>query len=240
MRLIIDKPGDAFHNMGVDEAIMKSGIPTLRLYQWSPPAISIGYFQSLEAEVKTEVCKKQGIDIVRRITGGGAVFHDKELTYSLVMPEKNMPSEIIKSYEMICALIVNALRDLKIKASFHPINDILVKNKKISGNAQTRKQGMLLQHGTILLDVDVDRMFSLLKVPDEKMRGKLIKVVKERVTSVHETNPCITIVEVQQAIIRQFEKKIGSITQDTLTPEEEKQALKSSEKFSSKDWLRLR
>lgn len=181
-------------NMAIDEAVLGevsrgASPPTLRLYGWNPPAISIGYFQSLEEEVDVAACARLGVDIVRRLTGGGAVLHEDEITYSIHVPEKNalLPQGILESYEKICGGVLKGLSKLGFQAAFVPLNDIvLMQNgapKKISGNAQTRKLGVILQHGTILLKVDVDKMFSLLRVPAEKLKGKLIENVKQRVTS---------------------------------------------------------
>jgi lipoate-protein ligase A len=181
---------DAFTNMAIDRAILEAhreGLvpPTLRVYGWTPPAISIGYFQGMNEEVDVQACHKQGVDCVRRITGGGAVFHDKELTYSVVVSESHpmIPHNILESYARICGALVRGLDGLGIQSSFVPINDIVVGSQKISGNAQTRKQGVVLQHGTILLDVDVEMMFTLLQVPNEKIKDKLISDVRQRVTS---------------------------------------------------------
>jgi len=229
MRLIIDKAKDAYTNMAIDEAIMKSKTPTFRLYQWNPSAVSIGYFQSLEAEVDVNACK--GIDIVRRITGGGAVYHDQELTYSIIIPETMTKSDIIKSYEQICGTVVNALKQLNIDAQFIPINDIISNGKKISGSAQTRKQGMVLQHGTILLGVDVDKMFSLLKVPDEKMKDKIIKTVKERVTSVD-----VDLENLKKALINSFQAEFETLDKGELTANECQSMAQLREKFKSSQW----
>ncbi len=181
---------NAFYNMGLDQAILEAVAaarvpPTLRFYGWQPPAISIGYFQGMEEEVDVAACRTHGVDTVRRITGGGAVFHQSEVTYSIVLPLDHPLADqtILASYSRLCQGIVAGLAKLGVSASFAPINDIVAGGRKISGNAQTRKLGCILQHGTILLDVDVDLMFTLLKVPSEKARGKVIADVKERVTS---------------------------------------------------------
>jgi lipoate-protein ligase A len=139
----------------------------------------------LHEEVDVRVCFERGIDVVRRITGGGAVFHAAELTYSLVVPQDHpvVAGDILDSYRSICAGIVAGCASLGVKAEFIPLNDIVSGGKKISGNAQTRKQGCVLQHGTVILAVDVDEMFVLLRVPSEKMKGKLIEDVKARVSS---------------------------------------------------------
>ncbi len=191
LRLIDSGPASSGPiNMGIDEAILGSvssrrSPPTLRLYRWAPPCVTVGYFQSLEAEVDIEACRSFGVDAVRRLTGGGAVFHDAEITYSLVVPlgHELAPADILESYRRICAGLVRGLALLGIEASFEPINDVAAGGKKVSGNAQTRRQGCLLQHGTVLLDLDPERMFSLLRVPAEKLKGRLIEDVKARVTS---------------------------------------------------------
>ncbi len=186
----------AVFNMGLDEALLRSvaqgeSHPTLRFYGWKPPAVSIGYFQGLHEEIDTDACAAQGVDIVRRITGGGAVFHHYEVTYSIVVPLAHplARENILDSYRLFLGGIIKGLATLGIPSEFSPINDISTGGKKISGNAQTRKLGCILQHGTILLDVEVDQMFSLLKVPLEKARGKLIADIKSRVTSVKHCLP---------------------------------------------------
>jgi lipoate---protein ligase len=189
-RVIDQTENDAFMNMAIDEAVGESvaagGMPTIRFYGWHPSAVSIGYFQSLESEVDTDRCKQAGVDVVRRRTGGGAVYHDTagEITYSVIGSESLFPKDIIASYRVICGWIMDSLHLLGIESEFKPINDIIVGGKKISGNAQTRRGGVLLQHGTILHSVDVGKMFSLLRVSDEKIRDKMISSVAERVTSV--------------------------------------------------------
>jgi lipoate-protein ligase A len=183
-------PAPGALNMGLDEAILRAvaageAPPTLRLYRWSPPCVTVGYFQSLAEELDLDACRAAGVDTVRRITGGGAVLHDAEITYSIVLPEGHplAPAGILDSYAILCKGIVEAARSLGVEASFAPINDVCSGGRKLSGNAQTRKLGCLLQHGTVLLEVEVERMFSLLRVPKEKLSGKLISDVKDRVTS---------------------------------------------------------
>lgn len=190
-RMITFQYFNAFTNMALDEAIMefvRKGIsqPTIRFYGWDPSTVSIGVFQGVRNEVNLDATKKAGVDVVRRLTGGGAVYHDRlgEVTYSLIAPLDMFPTNIIESYRLICDDIIFALKELGIDAVFSPINDILVKEQKISGNAQTRRNGILLQHGTILYSVDVEKMFSLLNVSDQKISDKLIKSVQKRVTSV--------------------------------------------------------
>jgi len=182
--------GSAAFNMGLDEAVLASvaagAPPTLRLYAWRPRAVSLGYFQGLEDEVDAERCAALGVDVVRRLTGGGAVYHADELTYSVVVPEGHPLAQgsILESYRALSAGVVAGLRRLGVEASFEPLNDICAGGKKLSGNAQTRRLGCVLQHGTVLLAVNPEEMFSVLRVPSEKLKGRLIEDVKARVGSV--------------------------------------------------------
>lgn len=246
MRLLTTGFNTAYWNMSIDEAILEMVAanktePTLRFYGWKPHAISIGYFQGIEEEVNIEACKNMGVDIVRRITGGGAVFHAEELTYSIVIPETHYLArhDILKSYESILQGVINGLDILGIKAQFAPINDIVVDTKKISGNAQTRKYGCILQHGTILLSVDPEIMFTLLKVPNEKLKGKLIADIKQRVTSVStQLGTSISFETVQTSFIQGFMSILEEpLHESPLTQEELARAQTLQEtKFGTKTW----
>lgn len=236
----------ASSNMAIDKAILIANStgqvpPTVRLYGWDPPAISIGYFQSLRDEIDIKTCERLGVGYVRRITGGGAVFHDKELTYSLVIPESHpeIPKNIMKSYGRICGAIIKGLGHLGIQSDYVPINDIVAGGKKISGNAQTRKVGAVLQHGTILMDVDVDKMFSVLKVPNEKIKDKLISDVKQRVTSLrHILDREVDFEEVASAIKRGFQEEFHVKFMEGTLSQNERSLAKEFEKecFSTVEW----
>ncbi len=240
---------DAFTNMAIDEAIMlamKKGKapPTLRIYRWKPSAVSVGAFQGLQDEVDVEFCKSKGIDFIRRITGGGAVYHDYngEVTYSIIMP-KGHPlalNDILDSYKLLCGGILRTLYHLGIKnAEFKPINDVIVGEKKVSGNAMTRRHGCILQHGTTLLDLNVNLMFTILKVPQEKISDKMISDVKERVTSIQEIlNREVHIDELREALKLGFSDALDIVlTPSKLSKEEQQTADKlAKEKYSAKAW----
>ncbi|WP_424356593.1 lipoate--protein ligase family protein [Methanocella sp. MCL-LM] len=183
----------AAENMAVDEAIAEGistglSMPTIRFYRWKPSAVTIGCFQCLQDEVNVAGCKEKGIDVVRRRTGGGAVYHDYagEITYSVIAPERYFPKDIKASYKEICGWIIDGLSAAGIKAEFRPINDVIVNGRKISGSAQTRRQGVLTQHGTILYSVDRDSMFSVLKPSEKKLTDKAATTFKDYVTSASE------------------------------------------------------
>lgn len=243
-RLIDSGVHNAYWNMAADEAILESvsaskSPPTLRFYAWKPPAVSIGYFQSLREEVDTDACFKNNVDIVRRMTGGGAVYHDKEFTYSYIAPEDTVPNNILKSYEMICGGLIEGLKSLGIRAQFAPLNDIVSEGRKIGGNAQTRRMDCVLQHGTMLLDLDVERMFTLLKVPSEKLRGKAISDVKQRVTSVKAILRKEVTYNIACLAFKNGFAKALKLTYDTsgLSDEEKTLAAKLAEtKYSTREW----
>jgi lipoate-protein ligase A len=245
-RLLITENNSAYTNMAMDRAELFSisegkAPPTVRFFTWNPPAISIGYFQSLNEEVNLVACKNLGVDYVRRITGGGAVYHDKELTYSIVIPESHsqIPKNIMQSYGRICGAIIKGLNQLDIQSKYVPINDIIANGKKISGNAQTRKLKTVLQHGTILLDVDVEEMFSLLIVPNEKIRDKMISDVKQRVTSLkHILGKDIGFKNISDAMKIGFEEEFNiELNEGTFTDEEIELTNKfEREFFSTKEW----
>jgi lipoate-protein ligase A len=176
-RLVWTGFSDAFTDMAIDEAILisrsRKTVPnTVRFYRWKPSAVSLGFSQQIEKEVEVDACKELGIDIVRRPTGGGAVFHDSdgELTYSVIADLGTIPSDLMSSYSHIGQGIVLACKELGLEAqlSFDETGrqcpNIIVSGKKISGGAQVRRGGTLLQHGTMLLDTNLELMTRVLKM----------------------------------------------------------------------------
>jgi len=239
---------DAYTNMATDEALARlvgAGVSenTIRLYRWKPSAVSIGYFQLLEEEVDVEACRSLGFDIVRRMTGGGAVYHDTngEITYSLIARQGHprIPGDIADSYATICGGIVAALNDLGVKADFKPINDIVVGDKKISGNAQTRRFGAIVQHGTVLMDADVRTMFKVLKVGLDKISDKAIKSAEERVTTIRrELGSEAGFEKVAEALKRGFSKTLDiELVEGRLNEEERKLRNQLREqKYATRRW----
>jgi lipoate-protein ligase A len=247
---LVDTPEGASGslNMGIDEALLGSvsrgeSPPTLRLYRWTPPCVTIGYFQSLEAEVDIEACRERGVDAVRRLTGGGAVFHDDEITYSLVIPLGHElalrdSGDVLASYRSICAGLVRGLAELGAEASFEPINDIAVGGRKVSGNAQTRRRGCLLQHGTVLLGLDSELMFTLLRIPAEKLKGRAAEA-RSRVASLSDIlGREIPYGEAAEALARGFELAWGAeLVRSGFSASELAEARRlAEERFSTREW----
>src|SRR3990172_8328587 len=215
-RLIRDGFNDGYYNMAVDEAIadaVEKGVspPTLRLYGWKSPTLSIGYSQSLENKIDTEYCRKNKIGIVLRPTGGRAVLHDKEVTYSLISPKNNplFPDNISGTYRVISETLLNGLSFLEIDAILSPKSqipnpksqipnpscfattsqyEITVDGKKLIGSAQRRFKNSFLQHGSIPLENHHDKLAHCLGFQEEYKSKKFVKLIKEKSISLNELN----------------------------------------------------
>jgi lipoate-protein ligase A len=183
-RYLDSGPASGADNMAVDEGLFREAVspgtlPVLRFYTWSPPAVSLGRFQDKERAVNAEACQQRGFDIVRRITGGRAVLHCNELTYSVIARTDSdlFPNEILGTYKVIAAGLLAGLSGLGITAEMVSRSgrhagmvksspqepacfsspswyEIMVKGRKIIGSAQRRVGGAFLQHGSILIGYD--------------------------------------------------------------------------------------
>jgi lipoate---protein ligase len=249
---------DAFMNMAIDEAILRSraaeAVPnTLRFYRWKPSAVSIGRFQNLEKEVNLENCKKLGVDVVRRLSGGGTVYHDGEgeVTYSVVAKTEEMGAkDITEVYSRIYAAISEALGMMGISTDYSPGDakncpNLTVNGKKISGSAQANKSGIVLQHGTLLLEVDLPRMFTVLRVPWANSCMQVVNVAKGKITSVqselgHALSPETAANAIAHgftvALNMQVVENVQSV-EGELTREERELAQKLyKERYATKEW----
>ena len=251
-RLLNLEVNDAFTNMAVDEAIVAARIEervpnTLRFYRWKPSAVSVGRFQDVFKEVDVENCRHHGVNIVRRITGGGTVFHDYEgeITYSVVAREKDFgTTDVVAAYNTICNGLIEAAKILGVKADFNPGDpkncpNITIQGKKISGSAQFHKSGVLLQHGTFLLDVDLEKMFTFLRISWAKTIKDVLCVAQEKLTSIkHETGVNVSIEEAYQTLVKGFEKTMKlELRAESLTENEKKLAHELREgKFLTDNW----
>jgi len=178
-RLIEDEPRTGPENMAIDEALLRSfdpaaSLPVLRLYGWRPPALSLGRFQRAAEVLDLDRCRAEGVPIVRRITGGGTIYHADEVTYAIICsPEQIPPASSIKdSFRVLTGFLIALYCDLGLEASYamdavspearlgertafcfagRESFDILVGGRKIGGNAQRRQKGIIFQHGSLPL-----------------------------------------------------------------------------------------
>lgn len=245
---------DGFWNMALDEAILRLAIEentpnTLRFYKWKPSTVSIGRNQSLSNEVDTQFALEKGFNVVRRITGGGAVYHDefREITYSFICPIKFLESlgaiKVIEQFEIITQGIIMGLRNLGLKPEKDVIHcpAILIDGKKFSGNAQVRKKGYVLQHGTILLDIDPELMYSVLKAPENVGKSRMVRSVRAKCIGIknflENYNENKLIISLKDG----FEKTLGIKLKDGIISVNEKELaeLLVKEKYSNLNWLNL-
>ncbi len=275
-RLIIDGYHTGFMNMAIDEAIMiahREGLvpPTIRFYQWSPPAVSLGYFQDLQKEIDVDVCQDMGIGIVRRPTGGKAVLHDKELTYSFIIRESHplVNDSILETYKKISGGMIRGLSYLGITAELVPLREkfksesfpkgekseihhsdfksicfsvpsqyeVQVEGKKIVGSAQVRKREIVLQHGSLLIELDRDKLFSVFNFPSVQIRERFN--TRFKATSLEEIlKKKINFSELSEILPRGFEEEFGvRLTEGKLTEQEEKISKELLEnKYSTYEW----
>lgn len=243
---------DAFMNMAIDEAVFRARIQnavpnTLRLYRWDPSAVSVGRFQKAENEVRLDDCRGSGVDVVRRITGGGTVYHDseKEVTYSVIVSTMDLQTEdIAEIYARIYAGLAEALKILGASADFcegdaKTCPNLTVRGRKISGSAQSHRRGVVLQHGTLLVDVDLERMFALLRVPWTKTCIEVVNVAKRRITSVRsEVGREVSVDEVSHALVQGFRRALNmELVEDKLTEYELELAENlCRRKYATEDW----
>ena len=251
-RLVKLETHDAYTNMAIDEAMLTARTRnlapnTIRFYRWNPSAVSIGKFQNIENEVQLDKCKKYGVDVVRRITGGGTVYHDAEgeITYSLIANKKDLKAENINAvYAKFYGGIAEALKILGINADFNEGNaktcpNLTVNGKKISGSAQSHKKGVVLQHGTLLVDVDLEEMFTFLRVPWAKACMEVVNVAKNKITSIKkELGKTVSVEEVNNALSEGFKKALNiQLLEGELTPYENEIAKKLyKEKYTTDEW----
>ncbi|MFW9946498.1 MAG: biotin/lipoate A/B protein ligase family protein [Candidatus Odinarchaeota archaeon] len=244
---------NGYWNMALDEAILNSVINkkshyTIRFYKWKPSTISIGLNQSFSAEVNLNVAKENGFNIVRRITGGGAVFHDEfgEITYSIVCSldflKKLNAKKVIEQFEIIETGIVNGLTCYGLKPEKGIIHcpAIFLNGKKFSGNAQVRKKGCLLQHGTILLEINPELMYSVLKAPYNISKSKMVKSVYSKCVGIRDQLQNYNEKDLLYSLKRGFESTLGIKLEEGKFIEYELNLARKlmMEKYSKENWLK--
>jgi lipoate-protein ligase A len=217
--------------MAMDEAILK-GDEGNTFFFWTPKkSIILGYFQKADIELNLAQCKDY--TITRRISGGGIAFSDdrcRQINYGVVgtIDNDRFPLDIIESYKQICGVLIDTLINYGLNAAFRPINDVTVDNKKISGNAQTRWEGKLLQNGTLLLDFDIEEMLRISNIPKEKFMDKKIASVREQ----------RDMEEIRNVMKRKFEERFNVRLKSGTLSEKEKELTRSLlPKYYSDEWV---
>jgi len=265
-RLIKTRPANGAWNMAVDEAILESvqagkSLATLRLFEWSPPCISLGYAQPF-SDIDEGQLTILGWDVVRRITGGRAILHTDELTYSVIGPvdEPRLEGGVLESYRRLSGALLNALANLGVKANAFPKlsntdhnnqeqkpvcfevpsnYEITVDGKKLIGSAQARKKAVVLQHGTLPLHGDITRIIDVLNYPNCNLQLEAKNRLLTRGTTVESLlNYRISWEQAATAMVRAFEGTLRLSFQETaLTPDElSRSRVLENEKYASPSW----
>jgi len=214
--------------------------PTLRIWEWKDPAVVIGSFQSLKNEVDLENAAKFGFDVVRRISGGGAMFMEAgtAITYSIYAPAELVQGmSFADSYAFLDEWAIVALKSLGIEASYQPLNDITSPKGKIGGAAQKRLgNGAVLHHVTMSYDMDGEKMVQVLRIGREKMSDKGTKSAAKRVDPLR-SQTGLSRAEIIERMEHTFTGLYGATASDITPQEIAKAEALVAEKFGTEDWL---
>lgn len=259
---------DPYYNMAMDEALLnfvsRGEIdPVIRFYTWNPATLSIGYFQRLKREIDIEKVKEKGYGLVRRQTGGRGVLHDKELTYSVIVPESHpkMPTTVTEAYRVISQGLLEGFKNLGFETYFavprskeereklkQPRSsvcfdapswyELVVEGRKIAGSAQTRQKGVILQHGSILQDIDVDELFDLFVFKHDRLKNKMKEAFVDKAVAINDiSEKHITLNEMEDAFKEGFKEGLQiEFKPLTLTDEQMNEVKELEEKFRSDEW----
>lgn len=258
-----------YYNMAMDEALLnfvsRGEIdPVIRFYTWNPATLSIGYFQRLQKEIDIDKVKEKGYGLVRRQTGGRGVLHDKELTYSVIVPEShpNMPSTVTEAYKIISQGLLEGFKNLGFETYFaiprskeerdklkQPRSsvcfdapswyELVVEGRKIAGSAQTRQKGVILQHGSILQDIDIDDLFDMFKFKNERLKAKMKENFVQKAVAINDiSNQHITLNEMENAFEAGFKKGLNiEFKPLELTEKQIEEVQELEEKYRSEAWM---
>ncbi len=251
--------------MALDEALLLAAseegfTPTLRFFSWDRPSLSIGSFQKAQ-ELDLSKVKETGVPLVRRPTGGRAVLHDAELTYSITcpIPSTFFPSDLLGSYNMIGSCFVRGLKALGIEAGLYPLRrdgkhaqsghnplcfsspswyEVLIDNKKLIGSAQRRLKGSFLQQGSLLIELDIPAILSFQQFKDDEARTKAQAGLIQKMTALHEHASGIGIEKLKGALVKGFGDEMGAVcSPGEVTKEESALAERLFEdKYSRDSW----
>ncbi|MGJ3240921.1 MAG: lipoate--protein ligase family protein [Anaerolineae bacterium] len=265
-RLIYDKPMFGAYNMAIDEAIMQAvgqgdAPPTLRLYAWEPLCLSLGYGQRLR-DVDQERLHGQRWHLIRRPTGGKAILHGDELTYSVALPQYDelAQGDVVESYRRISEALINSLQSLGVSPrsekqakgnrDLGPVcfevpshYEITADGKKLIGSAQVRRRQGILQHGTLPLHGDITRICEVLAYADETERAHARQQVAQRATTLGSVlGHDVDWQTVAEALVQGFTQTFDiQFQQSQLTPEEQNTVARFlDERYHNAGWLAKR
>ncbi len=256
-------------NMAMDEKLLQwhsegSLPPVIRFYGWKPATLSIGYFQKAEKEINLSKVREAGIGFVRRTTGGRAVLHEHELTYSVIVSEEHpkMPKNVTDAYRIISEGLLKGFQNLGLNAYFAIPNteeernklkdpkssicfdapswyELVVEGKKVAGSAQTRQKGVILQHGSILLEMDVNKLFDLFLFSNERLKERMFTSFASKAVAINDLSErTFSIEEVKEAFQNGFEEGLQIHLQTYQLSESQLKEIEelSKSKYETDEW----
>lgn len=231
------------------ETAAAGGPRTVRVYQWDPSTLSLGYHQK-HGDIDWEFCEHEGITVTRRPTGGGAIYHDTygDISYSIIAPADELPSDLMETYELLCQPLLDACSSMDVPADFadesvpalhepacylrsvHPAHDVVYADKKLSGNAQYRQRDSIIQHGSLTYHATPERTLGCFVDPTVSTER-----VRERITGIDEHSD-ISREEAVRTLEDTLKTRVDA-TEETWTEEELTRAQEiAAEKFGSDAW----
>jgi len=266
---IDSKENSPAYNMSLDEKLMewhrnKELPPLIRFYGWAPATLSVGYFQQIEKEIDLKAVNSYKLGFVRRATGGRGVLHDDELTYSVIVSEDHpaMPETVTEAYRVISEGLLEGFRNLGLQAEFsiprsfeekeslkNPRSsvcfdapswyELVVEGRKVAGSAQTRQKGIILQHGSIILSIDEEKLFNLFVFPNEKVRRRMQQGFHKKAVAINDIlDKAVSLDQVKVAFKKGFETGLNiQLKSYVLTEEQESQVYQLMEdKYNQDFW----
>lgn len=260
-------------NMAIDEAILTEvsegkSAPTVRFYGWNPPTLSVGYFQKATQEINMEQVAKEGLGFVRRPTGGRAVLHDQELTYSMIVREDypGIPTSVTEAYRVLSEGLLLGFRKLGLDAQMVQLAteedqkqyatlgsaacfdspswyELVVEGRKVAGSAQVRHKGVVLQHGSILLDMDTEQLFRCLNFSSERIAERMKNSFKNKAVAINdlqrslERDP-VSLAEVETAFKAGIAEGLGVYLVDGALSDREQELAEQlvKDKYATDEW----
>lgn len=238
MKYIINESTDTAFNIALEEYAFKKMLNEDKIFiLWrNKPSVIIGRHQNTIEEINADFIKENNIEVVRRISGGGAVYHDyNNLSYTIISNEDENKVFDFKSFSLP---VINTLASLGVKAEFTGRNDIEIDGKKICGNAQAYINGRIMHHGCLLFNVDLSVLAKALKVSKDKIESKGVKSVRARVTNILDClDKEITVLEFRDLLLKYMKENYEDMEEYVFSEEEIKEIEKiKEEKFANWDW----
>ena len=228
---------DPYYNLALEEYVFEDldkGEEYLILWQ-NANSIIVGKYQNTAEEVNQSFVDEHHIRVARRLSGGGAVYHDTgNLNYTLIVDQKNNPDF---NFSLFVIPVIEALRELGVNAEFNGRNDLTIGGRKFSGQSQYAKGGRIMHHGCIMLDSNLENVQDALRVKAAKFESKSIKSVRSRVTTINEHAPSPISMETFKKTLKRHVLSTNDGETYTLTPEDKTEIERlTRDKYSTWDW----